>query len=511
MSELLTPAAVYLRMSTEHQQYSIANQTAVITKYAKQNLLDITHNYEDGARSGLSLKRRNGLSRLLHDVTSGDCPFEAILVYDVSRWGRFPDSDEAAHYEFLCKSAGVPIHYCAEPFKNDGQPMSLVLKSVKRIMAAEYSIGLSDRVQMGMVRLAKMGFHMGSTPKLGFRRILISSDRRRNRLLRPGEEKVLATDRVILVPGPKRERELVKQVFRMALTKNCVETARILNERGIRNGGGHEWGAEYVRSILRCPLYAGHAVWGTTTQKLRTSSRAAEPWLVPTEVAARLHGEPFVDQKTFDRVQVLLKSRSRRTTDDEIVQRATEVLQKEGRLTDRILRRHGLGGGTIAHHFGSYGKFFKLLGYEQPKELRLSLTHFQDSRNLRKLLAVRIAQLWMGIAVVEQNSVRTTVTLDETPVCITTCRYSPKPSGLPMWHFSPIDNHRHMLTLLAPLNTQNNGFRDFYLFPPNSMVKYRGYFGERSHWLARGKSLNYLTELFDEVRALNHQTKSATA
>jgi len=508
MSDALTPAAIYLRMSTEHQQYSLANQTQAIAKYAQQYSFEITRTYEDGSRSGLSLKRRGGLSRLLHDVTSGDCPFESILVYDVSRWGRFPDSDEAAHYEFLCKSAGVPIHYCAEPFKNDGRLISSVLKSVKRIMAAEYSIDLSDRVQTGMVRLAKLGFHMGSTPKLGFRRMLISQDRRRNRLLLPHEEKVLTTDRVILVPGPKRERELVKEIFRMALKKNCVETARILNERGILNGVGHEWGAEYVRSILRCPLYAGHAVWGTTTQKLRTRPRIAEPWLVPTKDAALLRGAPFIDQHTFDRVQVLLRSRSRRTTDEDIIRRAKEVLQKEGRLTDRILRKHGFGGGTIPHHFGTYGNFFKVLGYEQPTNLRLALAHFQDSRNLRKLLAVRLAQLWPGRSVVKQSSVRTTVTLDDTPICITTCRFSPKPSGIPMWHFSPVDNHRHMFTLLAPLNTHNDGYRDFYLFPPNVMVKYSGYFGERSHSLSRGKRLNYLTELFDRIRA-NEQTQRA--
>jgi len=46
---------------------------------------------------------------------SGHAAYKAILVYDVSRWGPFQDNDEAAHYEFLCKSTGVPVHYCAEP------------------------------------------------------------------------------------------------------------------------------------------------------------------------------------------------------------------------------------------------------------------------------------------------------------------------------------------------------------------------------------------------------------
>jgi hypothetical protein len=52
-------------------------------------------------------------------VESRTADFTQILVYDISRWGRFRDSDEAAHYEFLCKRAGIAVHYCAEQFEND--------------------------------------------------------------------------------------------------------------------------------------------------------------------------------------------------------------------------------------------------------------------------------------------------------------------------------------------------------------------------------------------------------
>ena len=37
--------------------------------------------------------------------------FSAVLVYDVSRWGRFPDPDEAAVYEHACKSRGIRVIY----------------------------------------------------------------------------------------------------------------------------------------------------------------------------------------------------------------------------------------------------------------------------------------------------------------------------------------------------------------------------------------------------------------
>jgi hypothetical protein len=55
----------------------------------------------------------------------------------VSRWGRFQDIDEAAHYEFLCRQAGVKVIYCGEQFENDGSIFSNLVKSLKRTMAAE--------------------------------------------------------------------------------------------------------------------------------------------------------------------------------------------------------------------------------------------------------------------------------------------------------------------------------------------------------------------------------------
>ena len=83
------PAAQYLRMSTEHQQYSLENQAIAIREYADRRGFSIVHTYKDPGRSGLWLKRRPGLARLLQDVVSGAAAYRAVLVYDVSRWGPF--------------------------------------------------------------------------------------------------------------------------------------------------------------------------------------------------------------------------------------------------------------------------------------------------------------------------------------------------------------------------------------------------------------------------------------
>ena len=132
-------AAQYVRMSTEHQQYSTANQDDTIREYADKHGFEIVRTYADEGKSGLRVEGRDSLKRLIADVQSGAADFDAILVCDVSRWGRFQDADESAYYEYLCKRSGIDVHYCAEQFENDGGPTSTIIMSVKRAMAGEYS------------------------------------------------------------------------------------------------------------------------------------------------------------------------------------------------------------------------------------------------------------------------------------------------------------------------------------------------------------------------------------
>jgi DNA invertase Pin-like site-specific DNA recombinase len=99
--------------------------------------------YSDHGRSGLNIASREGLNRLMADVEEKRADFSSLLVYDVSRWGRFQDVDESSYYEYVLKRAGIRVHYCAEQFENDGSMSSSVLKTLKRSMAAEYSRKLS--------------------------------------------------------------------------------------------------------------------------------------------------------------------------------------------------------------------------------------------------------------------------------------------------------------------------------------------------------------------------------
>jgi DNA invertase Pin-like site-specific DNA recombinase len=166
-------AAQYVRMSTEHQQYSTENQGDKIREYATRRNIEIVRTYADEGKSGLRIDGRQALQQLIRDVETGNADFQIILVYDVSRWGRFQDADESAYYEYICRRAGIQVAYCAEQFENDGSPVSTIVKGVKRAMAGEYSRELSAKVFIGQCRLIELGFRQGGPAGYGLRRVLI--------------------------------------------------------------------------------------------------------------------------------------------------------------------------------------------------------------------------------------------------------------------------------------------------------------------------------------------------
>lgn len=264
-------AAQYVRMSTEHQQYSTENQADAIRQYAERRGMEIVRTYADEGRSGLRLGGRDALKELIDDVQSGTADFNVILVYDVSRWGRFQDADESAHYEYICKRAGIAVQCCAEQFENDGSPVSTIVKGVKRAMAGEYSRELSAKVFAGQCRLIEHGYRQGGAAGYGLRRRLIDQNGAPKGELARGEHKSIQTDCVVLVPGPPEEVETVQWMYRAFVEDGTPEReiADILNGRGIFTDLGRPWTRGTVHQVLINEKYVGDNVWNRVSFKLK--------------------------------------------------------------------------------------------------------------------------------------------------------------------------------------------------------------------------------------------------
>lgn len=358
----LIRAAQYVRMSTDHQKYSIENQSVANEAYALSRGMEIVRTYADEGKSGLTIERRDSLKRLIGDVQTGSADFQAILVYDVSRWGRFQDTDESGYYEYICKRAGIKIHYCAEQFENDGSLFAAIVKSIKRAMAAEYSRELSVKSFIGQSRICRLGFRVGASPVYGTRRLLVDPARNPKFVLTAGEYKNLSTDRVVTILGPQGEIRTVRWIFSAFVKRKMMirDIVKALNERGVSSGLSRPWTYARVKYILQNEIYVGNIIWNRSSIKLARKKVPNPPelWL-----RSRCSFEPIIKQAEFNAVQRLIAKRQHRASREEVLEKLRCLYRKHGFLDTYLIHESGIRSTTYLYkYFGGLRQIHKLIG-----------------------------------------------------------------------------------------------------------------------------------------------------
>lgn len=376
MPELISSirSVAYVRMSTDRQRYSIENQLAFIQAYAVEHGFVVVRLYADEGHSGLRIDNRDALKNLIEEVQAGGCDFAAILVYDVSRWGRFQDCDESAFYEHICARAGVQVHYCAEPFKNDGTLAATLMKALKRAMAGEFSRELSFKVFSAHSLLAARGFRQGGTAGYGLRRQAVDEKRVGRTVYEFGERKAIQAYHVVLIPGPPDEVANVRRIYSLFVRKkySAARIAKLLNEDGVpRRAKSAHWDWQAVMEILTNEKYVGCNIYNKTSKKLgapEIKNRRTD-WVVESNAF-----DPVVSPALFEKAQVIARKR-RSYKNDELLLYLGALLKKFGFLSTRLIDAHAdLGhpcSGTYLRRFGTLQNAFKQIGYEQPNRKEL--------------------------------------------------------------------------------------------------------------------------------------------
>ena len=470
-------AAQYVRMSTDHQRYSTQNQAAAIAVYAAQHDLVIVRTYADEGRSGLRIQRRDGLIELIDDVRNGQTDFDHILVYDVSRWGRFQDIDESAYYEFICRQAGIKVCYCAEEFDNDGSVISSIVKNLKRVMAAEYSRELSVRVHAGACRVASLGFKQGGAIGYGLQRELVDESRCSRGILLKGQRKHLQTDRVLVRPGPQQEQRIVAQIFREYVVRRRSQASimRLLNNEQVPNHRGTPWSEAMIRNILGNEAYIGNSVYNRKSFRLKQVMKQNPP-----ELWVRATGlfEPIVDKSIFLKAQKLLKEQFVRLSDEQLLKKMREALAVNGKLSVSILAAmDGMPSAALyAYRFGSLREAFRLVGYVNSERDfdYIDARQQSDAELLRQasVLATRIRAL--GAAAIFDAETKVMEVDGRLAISLRMARYYVAPRHAPAWlvHRRIIEPAGLILALRLDEET-NREVMDYFLLPLNEMAKER--------------------------------------
>jgi DNA invertase Pin-like site-specific DNA recombinase len=374
---ILVRAAVYVRMSTDLQQYSTENQLSAVMRFAEARGFDVVRVYEDAGKSGLRIESREALQALMADVAAGQAGYAAILVYDISRWGRFQDADESAYYKHLCSRAGIRVHYCAEQFENDGSMTSNVMKAMKRLMAGEYSRELSAKVFAGQCRLIEKGFLAG----YGLRRVLVDERGDRKAELEHGQRKSLQTDRVILVPGPAEEVATVGRIYRYFVEDCLAESAiaAILNREAIRTDLGRSWTRGTIHEVLTNPKYIGDNIFNRVSFKLkqRRVSNPSDAWVRAEGVFAAI-----VDPGIHCAALEIVAARSLRLSDEELLARLRSLLSEVGALSSLVINERDRipSASVYQSRFGSLLRAYSLVGYVPERDY----SYIEINRELRQ-------------------------------------------------------------------------------------------------------------------------------
>lgn len=460
-------AAEYVRMSTDHQQYSTENQHAAIQRYADAHGIAIVRSFVDAGKSGVGIQGRDALQDLLRVVESGEADFTTILVYDVSRWGRFQEPDEGAYYEFRCIKANIRIQYCAEHFPTDNAPMSAVMKSLKRAMAGEYSRELSAKVFAGQCRLVTLGYRQGGPPGYGLQRQLLDQHGEPKAILSPGERKSFQLERVILTPGPATEIAVVHRIYQLFTTGHQTEAqiAEVLNKEGITAQAARQWTRGSVHEILTNEKYIGNNIYNRTSTKLQRPRVTNEPaaW-----VRCDSAYQAVIDAEVFAKAQVIIQERDRRLSDEELLQRLRDLYTQHGTLSGIIINEAaGMpSAATYATRFQSLRRAYELVGYTPARDY----SYLATNRALRALHQEHVDNLTTALA-----GVGASVTRDRaTDLIIVNSEFT---VALSIARCRELDEHGYRwiirfdrslepdVTVATRMAPGNSSVLDYYLFP----------------------------------------------
>lgn len=460
-------AAMYVRMSTDHQKYSTENQADSIREYASRHNIELIKTYTDSGKSGLSIEGRDALRQLIADVEADNFEFTMILVLDVTRWGRFQDADESAYYEYICRRAGIDVQYVAEQFENDGSPVSTIVKGVKRAMAGEYSRELSGKVFAGQCRLIELGFRQGGPAGYGLRRVLIDERGEVKSVLKRGEHKSLQTDRVILVPGPEDEVVTVRWMYKAFIESGMQEShiAALLNQRGVVTDLERQWTRATVHEVLTNEKYIGNSVFNRTSFKLKKRRVVNDPnmWVRKDGV-----WDAVVDPALFYAAQQLILERSRRYTTEEMLDKLKALHEQHGWLSGLVINEaEDMPTSTMySSRFGSLIRAYELIGYTPDRDY----SYIEINRNLRKTHAETITDTVKKI-----EALGATVTRDfasdmlfvngELRVSLVISRCALMPNNSQRWNVRLDSGLQPDLTIVIRMDHSNTQPLDYYLLP----------------------------------------------
>lgn len=467
IKSLRLKGAMYIRMSTELQVESPENQEHAIRAYAAQYGIEIVRVYADLGVSGITTEKREQFQSLLDDVEHGRNGYNIVLYLDESRWGRFKDSREADYHRMRLERKNVLCQSCEKPLTLSSNIADRIMTLLRDESASDYCRQLSQKVWVGQCHLVSKGFRQGGVAGFGLQRILLDEAGNPKQTLAMGQRKSLLTERVILMPGPDVEQEVVLWIYDEFIAgAGESDIAAQLNTKGVKNHFGRPWSRGTVREVLTNEKYIGNNLFNRTSGKMKSQAKPnPESQWVRKEHAF----EPIVNPERFYTVQGIYRERNKKTSDEELLQALRDLYARQGRLSALIIDEADClpPSSLFRTRFGGLLRAYRLIGYTPERDYRyvvinqhLRLLHAEVVagvvRSLERLCGRHIRVDPESCLLELNHNLYISIVISR---CFTTH------AGTRRWKIR-FDSGLHPdITVAVRMDTANEAIKDYYLLP----------------------------------------------
>jgi site-specific DNA recombinase len=257
--------SLYIRVSSSRQANdgdSLEEQEKELKKFCEYKNYLIHRTHIERGRSAKNTNRPE-YQKLLEDVQAKR--INAVVVKKLDRLSRSLLDFEA--FMLTAQKHEVEFISLKESFDTTGA-MGKAMLRVALVFAQLEREQTSERVKDVMTFRAESGYHNGGKPAYGYDSI--------NKELVPHRQE-------------KKNLELIFTKF--LENKSTVQTAKLLNDAGIRNRHGKLWDCRRILHILKNPLYIGQVTWNG-------------------KQFAGLH-QPIIAENIFKQTQVVFQKKGR--------------------------------------------------------------------------------------------------------------------------------------------------------------------------------------------------------
>jgi hypothetical protein len=227
---------------------------------------------------------------------------------------------------------------------------------------------------------------------------------------------------------------------------------------------GREWTRGTVHQVLVNEKYLGNNVWNHVSFKLKKKRVHNQP-----EMWIRSDGvfPAIVEQKVFDAAQAIIRARSIKLSDEEMLSALQALLERQGTISGIVIdETEGMpSSSAYRSRFGSLLRAYQLVGYRPHRDY----DYVEINRSLREMYPEVVGGVVESLrrcgSSVDLDDLELLRVNSEFSVSVVVARCTQTQAGSYRWHIRFDVGLLPDITIVVRMSANNRDPLDFYLLP----------------------------------------------